>query len=96
MKRFDLRGSGEEQITGILTKPAFDEVIVSEKVRERICCTFGEAISPLQLVERIVRDIRNQGDAAILEYTAKIDGVTLTAAGWKSQQEGKKTSHCGA
>ena len=35
MKRFDLRGSGEERITGILTKPAFDEVIVSEKVRER-------------------------------------------------------------
>ncbi len=90
MKRFDLRGSGEEQIAGILTKPAFDEVIVSEKVRERICRTFGEAISPLQLVERIVRDIRTKGDAAVLEYSAKIDGVTLTAAGMEVTAEEKR------
>ncbi|MHC1762429.1 MAG: histidinol dehydrogenase [Negativicutes bacterium] len=90
MKRFDLRGLDEEQIAGILTKPAFDEVIVSEKVRERICRTFGEAISPLQLVERIVRDIRTQGDAAVLEYTAKIDGVTLTAAGMEVTAEEKR------
>ena len=90
MKRFDLRGSGEERITGILTKPAFDEVIVSEKVRERICRTFGEEISPLQLVERIVQDIRTQGDAAVLGYTAKIDGVTLTAAGMEVTEEEKR------
>jgi len=81
MKRIDLRGAAETDILKILTKPAFDEVVISEKVRERTRRTFGEELSPTQLVDKIVRDVRSQGDAAVLDYTAKIDGVQLTAAG---------------
>jgi histidinol dehydrogenase len=81
MKRLDLRGATKEELVQRLTKPAFDQVAVSENVRARIQQTFGEDLSPAQLVERIVQDVRRSGDSAVLEYTAKIDGVRLTAAG---------------
>ncbi len=81
MKRLDLRGATQEEIVQRLAKPAFDQVAVSENVRARIQQTFGEALTPSQLVERIVQDVRARGDVAVLEYTAKIDGVKLTAAG---------------
>ena len=42
MKRIDLRGAAEADIRKILVKRAFDEVIVSEKMRDRIRRTFGE------------------------------------------------------
>ncbi len=81
MKRLDLRGATQDEIVQRLAKPAFDQVAVSETVRARIQQTFGEDLSPSQLVERIVQDVRQRGDSAVLEYTAKIDGVKLTAAG---------------
>ncbi|MSQ14810.1 MAG: histidinol dehydrogenase [Dehalococcoidia bacterium] len=33
--------------------------------------------SPLQVVQRILTEVRSRGDAAILEYTAALDGVRL-------------------
>ncbi len=89
MKRIDLRETDETNILRILTKPAFDEVVISEKVRERTRRTFGEDLSPFQLVEKIVRDVRFQGDSAVLDYTRKIDGVALTAAGLEVTAEEK-------
>ena len=80
MKRIDLRGAAEAEILKILIKPAFDEVVISDKVRDRIRRTFGEELTPTRLVDRIVRDVRVRGDAAVLENTAIIDGVHLTAA----------------
>ena len=81
MKRIDLRGAVETEIAKLLAKTAFDEVIVSEKVRGRIEQTFGADLTPTALVEKIVQDVRRGGDQAVLDYTAKIDGVTLSVAG---------------
>ena len=36
---------------------------------------FGERLTPLQVVERIVRRVRDEGDAAVREFTELIDGV---------------------
>lgn len=80
MKRIDLRNNNEAEILALLTKPAFDEFPVGEKVQNRIRQTFGADLSPKELVGRIVQDIRKNGDAAVLEYTEKIDRVSLTAA----------------
>ena len=90
MKRVDLRGADTADIVRLLMKPAFDESVISEKVQARIERTFGEALSPQQLVDRIVGDIRRRGDDAVLEYTVKIDGVTLTAAGMEVTAAEKK------
>lgn len=89
MKRIDLRAASEAEIIEILAKPAFDEVLISEKIRERIARTFGEALSPFKLVEKIVGDVRARGDAAVLEYLAKIDGVSLAATGLEVTQAEK-------
>ena len=39
---------------------------------------FGRALSPAEVVERIVDDVRRRGDEAVAEYTLKLDGVILT------------------
>ena len=96
MKRVDLRGAASADIVRLLRKPAFDEVVISGKVQARIEKTFGEPLSPQQLVDRIVGDIRRRGDEAVLEYTAKIDGVKLTAAGMEVTAAEKKQAMAAA
>ena len=39
---------------------------------------FGQALSPAQVVERIVNDVRRRGDDAVAEYTLRLDGAILT------------------
>lgn len=53
--------------------------IVSESGRQRTIELFGEELSPQQVVERICGDVRERGLAAVLDYTAKLDGKQLTA-----------------
>jgi histidinol dehydrogenase len=36
---------------------------------------FGERITPDEVVRRILRDVRERGDAAVIEWTQKIDRV---------------------
>lgn len=80
MKRIDLREASPADVLKILTKPAFDQVAISQQVKDRIHRTFGEQLEPDRLVEKIVREVRCHGDSAVIGYTGKIDGVWLTAA----------------
>jgi histidinol dehydrogenase len=52
--------------------------VVSQAGRQRTIEVFGEPLSPQQVVERIVTDVRSRGRAALLEYTHKLDRATLT------------------
>ncbi len=52
--------------------------VVSQAGRERTIRIFGEPLSPLQVVERICRDVEEGGLDAVIEYTERIDGVRLT------------------
>ena len=53
--------------------------IVSEAGRQRTIAVFGKPLSPQQVVEQITREVRDKGLAALLRYTEKLDGATLTA-----------------
>ena len=53
--------------------------MVSEAGRARTVALFGEPLSPQQVVERICGDVKSRGLAAVLEYTAKLDGKELSA-----------------
>jgi len=53
--------------------------IVSESGRQRTIDLFGEPLAPRQVVQRICADVRQQGLAAVLDYTARLDRKTLTA-----------------
>ncbi|WP_437206030.1 histidinol dehydrogenase [Planctomicrobium sp. SH664] len=53
--------------------------VVSEAGRQRTIELFGEPLSPTQVVERICRDVREQGLSALLDYTRKLDRKEITA-----------------
>ncbi len=53
--------------------------IVSEMGKQRTVELFGEPLSPQQVVERICNDVQRDGLAAVLDYTARLDGKKLTA-----------------
>jgi histidinol dehydrogenase len=68
-----------EQIAALRAKLATDGDVVSEAGRKKTIETFGEPLMPMQVIERICRDVRQRGLAAVLEFTAKLDGKTLSA-----------------
>ena len=48
---------------------------VPQSLLEGIADLFGEALTPMQVVERIVRRVRAEGDAAVREYSDLLDGA---------------------
>ncbi len=59
---------------GILKRIPMDDMDVPPSVQERITAMFGEPLTPTQVVDRILRDVRTRGDAALSEWTEKLDG----------------------
>jgi histidinol dehydrogenase len=58
----------------ILKRIPPDETLVPKTVLDRIEATFGEKIDAEEAVKRILRDIRMRGDAALREWSQKLDG----------------------
>lgn len=52
--------------------------VVSEAGQRRTMEVFGEPLTPQQVVERIVRDVRSDGLAALLDYTQKLDKAEVS------------------
>ncbi len=63
----------------ILKRIPPDETEVPPVVLDRIAATFGEKISAEEAVRRILRDIRSRGDAALREWSTKLDGFPANA-----------------
>lgn len=68
---------GRGAVEQLLTKKSFDEVELSPKIREVNKKIFGEDLTAVEIVRRIVNDVRKRGDEALIEWTKKIDGVDL-------------------
>lgn len=66
-----------EARTRLLRRTPPDEFDVTPGVLSSIERVFGERLTPDQAVRRIVADVRARGDAALREWTERIDGVTL-------------------
>ena len=62
----------------ILKRIPVDDMEVPAIVQERILRTFGEPLTPAQVVERILRDVRLRGDPALAEWTERLDGRKST------------------
>ena len=69
--------SAEVDVETFLKKKSFDEVELSPKIREINNKIFGEDLSAIEIVRKIISDVRNCGDKAVIHYTKKIDGVEL-------------------
>jgi histidinol dehydrogenase len=63
----------------ILKRIPPDETEVPPVIFDRIEATFGERISAEEAVRRILRDVRSRGDAALREWSAKLDGFPADA-----------------
>ena len=61
----------------ILTKKPFDEIELSPKIREMNKKIFGEDLSAIDIVRKIVSEVRSEGDSAVSKYTEMIDGIRL-------------------
>jgi histidinol dehydrogenase len=80
IQRIDTRQpDAAKAIEALRAKLAPSGDVVSEAGRKKTIEVFGEPLSPTDVVARICGDVRKRGLAAVLEYTAKIDGVDLTA-----------------
>ncbi len=64
--------------TSILKRQPPDEFAVTESVMAGIEKRFGERLTPEEAVKKILKAVREEGDAALREWSTKIDGVTLT------------------
>jgi histidinol dehydrogenase len=53
--------------------------VVSPQGKARTIEAFGEALAPRQVVERICAEVASLGLEAVLDYSRRIDGVTLEA-----------------
>jgi histidinol dehydrogenase len=51
---------------------------VTEQALKRTIEVFGEPLSPLSVVRRILDEVRLRGDAAVAKYCQKIDGIEMT------------------
>ena len=70
----------------ILQRRAWDEFDVPERLLDGIESIFGERISPDEVVKRILADVRHRGDAAILEWTQKIDRIEMPSIAISQEQ----------
>jgi histidinol dehydrogenase len=70
--------------------------VVSEAGRRKTIEVFGEPLSPVQVVERICRDVKQQGLAAVLDYSARIDKAQLTAETIRVPREELARAHAQA
>lgn len=63
----------------VLRRAAWDDQEVPDIVRDGIRRRFGEELTPAAAVTRVLNDVRRRGEAAALEWTQRIDGVTLAS-----------------
>ena len=77
MKIVNSKEIGCEAIKKLLIKKSFDEIELSPRIRAANQKIFGEDLSAVEIVRKIVSDVRKFGDEAVIDYTKKIDGVEL-------------------
>ena len=78
-ERIDLHApDGQARLAALRSKLVSQGEMVSPAGRQRTIDVFGEPLTPRQVVERICVDVRTRGLDALLEYTQRIDGVTVS------------------
>ncbi len=59
----------------ILRRAPFDELDAPPALLDAIEQRFGARLTPAEAVERIIRDVRARGDAALRDWSARLDGA---------------------
>jgi histidinol dehydrogenase len=78
MRRIDCsRDDALEAIASLRRELSPKGNVVSPESRARTAAVFGEPLTPGQVVEKICTEVEARGLDAVLEYTRKLDGVSL-------------------
>jgi histidinol dehydrogenase len=77
---------------GILRRQPWEDQELPERLLDGIERIFGERISAQEAVSRVLRDIRLRGDAAVVEWSRRIDGngneeFEVPASEWRAAYE---------
>ncbi len=78
MRIVNVKEMGLEAVEKLLKKPAFDQVELNPRIREANKQLFGEDLTAAEIVDRIVGEVRRDGDAAVIKYTKLIDRTEFT------------------
>jgi histidinol dehydrogenase len=61
----------------VLRRRSFDTLVVSPELQESLDRMFGAGTTPAQAVDRIIADVRRDGDQSLHHYSRTIEGVEL-------------------
>ncbi len=78
MRIINVKDMGLEAVEKLLKKPAFDQVELNPRIREANKKLFGADLTAAEIVDRIVGDVRCNGDEAVIKYTKLIDRTEFT------------------
>lgn len=78
MKTIFTKDINRKELDALLAKPSFDKVTLGNNAKARIKASFGSELTAAEVVDKIVSDVREQGNTAVLHYTKAIDGVDFT------------------
>jgi histidinol dehydrogenase len=76
----------------ILRRIPWEDQEMPAQLLDGIQRIFGERLSPMEAVGRILRDVRRRGDSALREWSARIDGASsqeleIPPAAWRAAYE---------
>ena len=70
--------------------------VVSAAGRQRTIAVFGEPLTPQQVVNRICKEVRDDGLASVLRYTKLLDDVEITAQTLRVGEDELAAAHAAA
>ncbi len=70
--------------------------VISPASRQRTIDVFGEPLTPRQVVAKICEDVRQQGLAALLDYTRRIDRAEVTSESLFVPRDALAAAHAAA
>lgn len=68
-----------EASDSILKRGLISDTEVPPHMQERIDALFGQPTTPLQCVQNILRSVHEKGDAAVNDWTSRIDGADISS-----------------
>ncbi|MEB2286881.1 MAG: histidinol dehydrogenase [Anaerolineae bacterium] len=68
-----------EARTTLLRRDSLRDLAVPAWLSDSLAALFGEPLTPDEAVRRIIRSVREHGDAALFDWNARIDGAQLDA-----------------
>ncbi len=73
-----IKVEGFSEANRLLTREnLWESFTATPRMATQIKQVFGEELSPQEVVERIINEVRNKGDKALFDYTWKLDNVAL-------------------